>query len=138
MAWRFVGRLTIVVHGPQDPSDLEWRSMLRDEKERGEPEDGRTLIVSYGGGPNGQQRAVLGQQIGNKPKPACIMTASVVVRAITSALLFFNRNMKVVSLTESKQAYAFLGLSVKERNSADTVRRELERELGITAPRDES
>jgi hypothetical protein len=132
-----VGRLTIVVHGPHDPSDLEWRSMLRDETMRGEPDDGRTLVVSYGGGPSGQQRAALGQQLGNKPKPACIMTGSAVVRAIANALSFFNRTMKVVSLTDSKQAYAFLGLSVQERNMADTVRRELEHELGVTPPPEE-
>jgi hypothetical protein len=131
MAWRFEGRLTIVVHGPQNPSNLEWQSMLRDESARGNPADGRTLIVSYGGGPDGHQRELLGKQIGSKPGPTCIMTASALVRAITAALLFFNRTMKVVGIDDREGAYAFLTLTRPERETADRIRAELEAALGL-------
>ncbi|HET7538994.1 MAG TPA: hypothetical protein VFK05_03955 [Polyangiaceae bacterium] len=131
MAWRFEGRLTVVVHGPENPSNLEWQRMLTDETARGFPEDGRTLIVSHGGGPDGQQRELLGQQILRKPSPTCIMTKSALVRAITSALLFFNRNMKVVGLEERDLAYDFLGLSAQERDRVNELRKELEAELGL-------
>jgi hypothetical protein len=131
MAWRFEGRLTVVVHGVKNPSNLEWQSMLRDETLRGARERGVTLVVSYGGGPDGHQRELLGKQIGNKPAPTCIMTGSVLVRAITAALLFFNRTMKVVGLDESARAYDVLELSREERAAADRLRAELETELGI-------
>ncbi|HTQ04403.1 MAG TPA: hypothetical protein VMI54_11120 [Polyangiaceae bacterium] len=131
MAWRFEGRLTVVVHGPKNPSNLEWQSMLRDETQRGRQERGVTLVVSHGGGPDGRQRELLGQQIAGKPAPTCIMTASVLVRAITAALLFFNRTMKVVGLDETQRAYDFLDLSRDERTAADRVRAELEAELGL-------
>jgi|KBSSwiStaDraftv2_1062776.scaffolds.fasta_scaffold2257354_1 hypothetical protein len=131
MSWRFEGRLTIVVHGPKNPSNLEWQRLLTDEAVRGQPENGRTLIVSYGGGPDGHQREMLAQRIGSKPVPTGIMTKSALVRAITAALLFFNRSMKVFGLEERKSAYDFLGLSVPERETAERVRRELEAELGL-------
>lgn len=130
MAWRFQGRLAIVVHGPKNPSNLEWQNMLRDEVARGMIEDGRTLIVSYGGGPDGQQREQLGKQISRKPQPTAIMTKSAIVRAITSTLLFFNRSMKVFGLEERKAAYDFLGLPVPERELVEQLRAELEREIG--------
>ena len=132
MAWRFVGRLTLAVHVPENPSNLEWRTLLRDEAARAAPPvNGRTLIVSYGGGPDGPQRSLLGQQIKAKPQPTCIMTKSAVVRAITSALLFFNRNMKVVGLHDDDDAFAFLGLAPEERTTLQKARKELEEELGL-------
>lgn len=133
MAWRFEGRLTVVMHGPKNPSNLEWQSMLRDEAQRGPQERGVTLVVSYGGGPDGHQRELLGKMIAKKPAPTCIMTGSVLVRAITTALLFFNRTMKVVGLDEPARAYDFLDLSRDERAVADRLRAELEAELGISA-----
>jgi hypothetical protein len=134
MSWRFEGRLTVVVHGAENPSNLEWQRMLTDETSRGPTENGRTLIVSYGGGPDGRQRELLGRQIIRRPAPTCIMTKSALVRAITSALLFFNRNMKVVGLEEREAAYEFLSLSAQEREAADRVRKELEAELGLGTP----
>lgn len=135
MAWRFEGRLTVVVHGQKNPSNLEWQSMLRDETARGRSESGRTLIVSHGGGPDGRQRELLAQQMTTRPAPTCIMTSSPLVRAITAALLFFNRGMKVVGLDERERAYDFLTLSAPEREAADRLRREMEAEIGLTPPR---
>ncbi len=131
MAWRFEGRLAVVVHGPKNPSNLEWQSLLRDEAQRGRQERGVTLVVSHGGGPDGHQRELLGKQIANKAAPTCVMTRSVLVRAITAALLFFNRTMTVVGLDEAERAYDFLDLSRDERAAADRIRAELEAELGV-------
>jgi hypothetical protein len=131
MSWRFEGRLTVVVHGAESPSNLEWQRLLTDGAARGPLENGRTLIVSYGGGPDGHQRELLGQQMARKPAPICILTKSALVRAIASALLFFNRNMKVVGLEDSERAYEFLGLTAQERDTANRLRRELESELGL-------
>jgi len=131
MGWRLEGRLAVVVHGPKNPTNLEWQGLLRDEAARGPHGDWRTLIVSYGGGPDGPQRALLAQQIGSRPAPTCVMTASPLVRAITAALLFFNRTMKVVGIHDRDQAYDFLALHPEEREQADRLRAELELELGL-------
>lgn len=132
MAWRFDGHLMVVVHGPKNPSNLEWQRMLKDEVEHGRDEHKRTLIVSYGGGPDGEQRKVLARQMNNDSGPTCIMTRSALVKAIASALLYFNRRMKVVGLGDRQSAYDFLGLSSDERTTADRARAELEAQLGLS------
>jgi hypothetical protein len=131
MSWRFEGRLNIVVHGPENPSNLEWQGMLTDQTVRTQKKDACTLVVSYGGGPDGRQRERLATQMGEHPTPICVMTKSVIVRAIAAALVFFNRNLKVFGIDERKSAYDFLNLSGHERETADRVRRELETELGL-------
>ncbi|HKO51076.1 MAG TPA: hypothetical protein VJV79_25380 [Polyangiaceae bacterium] len=132
ISWRFEGRLMVVVQGAEDPSNLEWQRMLTDEAGRALPSQSRTLIVSYGGKPDGRQRELLGKQIARRPAPTCIMTKSALVRAIATALLFFNRNMKVFGLEERDRAYEFLGFSAQERDTANRLRKELEAELGLT------
>lgn len=131
MAWRVAGRLTVIVHGPTNPSNLEWQGLLTSGASRGLRGNGRTLVVSYGGGPDGHQRELLAEAMGRGPTPTCIMTKSALVRAIATALLYFNRTMKVVGLDDRKQAYEFLGLSSDEREAADRLRVELETELGL-------
>jgi hypothetical protein len=131
MAWRFDGRLMVIVHTTNNPSNLEWQRMLHAEQERGRSELNRTLVVSYGGGPDSEQRKLLSQQMAKKPVPICVMTANGIVKAIASALLFFNRQMKVVGMDERSAAFDFLALSASERDAADRLRIELERELGI-------
>lgn len=131
MAWRFEGRLTIIVHGPRNPSNLEWQSMLRDGIALDRIENGRTVVISYGGGPDGQQRELLTQHMAKRPAPTAILTKSALVRAITAALLFFNRSMKVFGLDEQDRAAEFLGLSPDERDLVGRTRRELETELGL-------
>src|SRR5689334_10889698 len=91
----------------------------------------RTLIVSYSGAPDGPQRELLTRQIDDKPDRTCVMTKSAIVRAVTSALLFFNPTMKVIDLHEKKQTYDFLDLSTVERETADRVCDELKTEIDI-------
>ena len=135
MAWRFDGRMSIVVHGASNPSNLEWQSMLRDQAVRGPKSNDCTLVVSYGGGPDGRQRELLSKQMGNHPAPISVMTKSVIVRAIAAALLFFNRNMKVFGLEERKSANHFVNLTGQEREAADRIVRELEAQLELAGLR---
>src|SRR5262245_14273391 len=93
MAWRVQGRLMVVVHGAQSPSTLEWEGVLRDDLLRvksGHKADRCTLVITYGGGPDGDQRKRLQEQMDHHFAPTCIMTKSVIVRGIVSALSFFN------------------------------------------------
>jgi hypothetical protein len=133
MTWHFEGRLFVVVHGPRDPSNLEWQRMLKEEVERGRGQPMCTLVVSYGGSPNGEQRKLLERQMDHNSGPTCVMTKSTIVKAIAAALLFFNRRLKVVGLDENAEAYSFLGLSAAERALADRVRRQCELELGLAS-----
>ncbi|MEY2937070.1 MAG: hypothetical protein RL033_7819 [Pseudomonadota bacterium] len=135
MAWRVQGRLMVVVHCAQSPSNLEWEGVLRDELQRvelGHKTDRCTLVVTYGGGPDGDQRKRLAEQMDHDFAPTCIMTKSTIVRGIVAALTFFNRRMKIVGLEDREAAFHHLGLSRAEREAAERMRSELEAELGLS------
>ena len=135
MAWRFEGRLLVVVHGAQSPTNLAWQRFLTEALERGSGAHARILVVSHGGGPDGDQRKQLARAIGATPAPTAVMTTSTLVRGITAAMTFFNRSMIAVGLDDSDAAYKHLGLNVEERIKAQQLREELEVELGISGPR---
>ena len=131
MAWRFSGRLAVVVHGAKSPTNLEWQRFLTEAVEAGSSSLWRVLVVSHGGGPDGDQRKKLVQAMRSSPAPTVVMTRSALLRGITNALAFFNRSMKAVDLDEGEQAYEYLGLSGAERETARKLQTELERDLGI-------
>jgi len=135
MAWRLENRLLVAVHGPKSPSNLEWQRFLTEAVERGQGAAMRILIVSHGGGPDGEQRKQLARAIGNSPAPTIVMTRSALIRGITSALTFFNRSMKAVDLDAHDEAFQHLELDAKERVRAYGLRTELEAELGIVTGR---
>jgi hypothetical protein len=124
----------VVVHGPQSPTPLEWEGVLRDDLLRvksGHKAERCTLVITYGGGPDGGQRKRLAEQMDHHFAPACIMSGSALVRGIVSALSFFNRRMKIVGLEDREAAFEHLGLTQAERLTADRLRSELEAELGL-------
>jgi hypothetical protein len=131
MAWRFAGRLIVAVHRKASPTNVEWQRFLNDSLQAGVNPQWRLLVVSYGGGPDGAQRQQLMQTMRNQVTPMAMMTGSVIVRAIMSALTFFNPTMTVVDLHKDEDAYEFLGLSSAERDTARKLRAELEAELEI-------
>jgi hypothetical protein len=135
MAWRIEGRLLVVVHGSTSPANLEWQRFLKEIVEGGSGGHFRVLIVSHGGGPDGSQREALMRAVGNAPAPTAIMTDSPLMRAITTALSFFNRKTKSLGLAGDDEACGFLGLSADERGRAQALRAELEVELGLRTAR---
>jgi hypothetical protein len=134
MAWRFDKRLLVVVHGPLSPTNLEWQRLLTEALERGNEAERRIMVVSYGGGPDVDQRKRLSSIIGSTPALTVIMTNSALGRGITTALTFFNRRMKAVDVNDFEKAFAHLELSTDERATAQRLRSELERELKLDAP----
>ena len=131
LVWRFDGRVVVAVHGFKSPTNLEWQRFLNEGVAHGMGPHLRILIVSHGGGPDGDQRKQLGQVIGPAPAPTVVMTSSALVRGITSAMTFFNPHMKAVNLYDTELAFKHLGLTPDERNKVHHVRRELSLELGL-------
>ena len=133
MGWRFDGRVLVVVHSSRNPTNVEWQSLIRDNIERAAGQPLRVLVVSHGGGPDVDQRKQLAVALRSIAAPTVVMTASAIVRGITTALGFFNRRMKSVNLDDLEGAFQFLELTADERQVAIRIRRELEHELGIRA-----
>jgi hypothetical protein len=133
MAWRFLGRVCLVVHGPKGPADLEWRTFVRTVTEHQAKFQGRVMVVSHGGGPDGHQRKLLTDAVAHAPAPTVIMTSSSLMQAIAKALRFFNAKLRAVGLDENEHAFEFLGLTAAERIAAQAARSEIEVELGLRA-----
>jgi hypothetical protein len=131
LAWRFDGRLLVAMHGFKGPTNLEWQGLLNAGAQHGMGSHLRIVIISHGGGPDGDQRRQLAQVIGPAPAPTAVMTRSALVRGITTAMTFFNRHMIAVDLSDSDSAYRHLDLSADERVKVQQIRRELALELGL-------
>lgn len=133
MAWRFEGRLAVAVHTKASPSNGEWQRFLNEAVRAGVDGRFRLFVVSYGGGPDGEQRRAL-SAVAEKTStpPMAMLTDSKLVRALMFAISFINRSTKVVGLNDGDEAFTFLGLNAAERETAGRLRRELEAELGLT------
>jgi hypothetical protein len=131
MAWRFEGRLAIAVHGFKSPSIAEWKRFLDAGAAHGLGSHLRILIVSHGGGPDAEQRKLLGEAIGSTPAPTIVLTSNALIVAISQAVTLFNPHLKVMRLTDGEAAYRKLGLTDDERTWMQKTRRELAIELGL-------
>lgn len=131
MAWRYEGRLAVVMHGFKSPTDMEWQRFLNEGVEHGTGPHLRILVISHGGGPDGEQRKQLGRVISGTSAPTVVMSGSALVRGITSALTFFNRHIKALDMSDDESAYRHLGLTAEERARVQQIRRELAVELGL-------
>ena len=132
LVWRVEGRLFVAVHTAQDPSRIEWSDYVRTAVELSVGEDPRVYVVSYGGGPDGAQRAELTTALAGRPSPTVLLTASRLVRASIAVFNWFNPKMNAVGLGEHDLACKALGLSPEESERVAAIRRELEDELGIS------
>lgn len=132
IAWKFHGRVSVTVHGPLNPTNLEWQQFLRDAVRSGTGTHWRNLVVSYGGRPDGEQRKQLGEMLRGRGAPTAILTASPVVRAAVSAISFFNRSLKAFAFNDLDGAAAYLELTADEREKARELRHELVEQLGLS------
>ena len=133
MGWRFEGRLAVAVHTKASPSNGEWQRFLNEAVRAGVDGRFRLFVVSYGGGPDGEQRRALSGVVEkSSAPPMAMLTDSKLVRALMFAFSFINRSTKVLGLNDGDAAFDFLGLDARERETARRLRRELEAELGLT------
>lgn len=130
LAFRTIERGTaVVVVGPDTPTDAEWGLLvvaMRRERHQ------RTLVVSAGGGPSAAQRKAILDASGGKGLPAAIITDSVMVRGIATAISWFVREVRAFPPSDLQGALDFLGITT----DAKTVQRvidELKLELGSAA-----
>jgi hypothetical protein len=133
VAWKFEGRLSVMVHGPVNPTNLEWQRFLRDAVDGRTGTHWRNLVVSYGGRPDGEQRKQLAEMLKGRAAPTAIMTGNAVVRAAVVAISFFNRKMKAFALDDFDGACSYLELTPDERRRARAFLAELTQALGLSA-----
>jgi hypothetical protein len=98
----------------------------------------RVVVFSYGGAPDGGQRLQLTSMVegGNYRVPLALLTDARLVRAIVGTLRWFNPAIRAFALSETRNAYDFLGLTQDERERVTAIRAELDRELDGSNPLD--
>jgi hypothetical protein len=129
MSWRTEGRVNVVVHGTRSPTNLEWQRYVIDAVESTLPGDGRVVVLSRGGGPDGYQRQALIKALDGRPKPLAMLTDSVIARTAIGAMRLFNPTMKAFTTSDLEGASNFLRLTAAERERVAQLLIELENEL---------
>jgi hypothetical protein len=132
MVWHVEGRLCVVVHDVNEPTDNEWHHYLESMRTTPRVKELCVLIRSMGGGPTGVQRQRLQQRVGKYPPPVAILAApTTAMRGIGTALRWFNGHVGVFEPTQLEAACDHLGLSKFERAAAAMCLARLERELSF-------
>ncbi|HEY5960709.1 MAG TPA: hypothetical protein VIV60_29345, partial [Polyangiaceae bacterium] len=130
LVWRFDGRLAVAVHGTSDPNNLEWKEYLRDTVAQPAPSMLRVLVVSFGGGPTGNQRKELTETLRHSV-PTAFLSNRLLARALVNTLSWFNPKLRAFELQQDLAAFDFLELTEPERRIARRLRKELEMQLNV-------
>jgi len=130
LVWKFEGRLAVAVHGASDPSNLEWAGYLRDTLAQPDISRMRVLVVSHGGGPNGQQRKSLMDGL-LRPAPTAYLSNKWVARSLINTMSWFNPQLRAFGLGEDSAAFQFLQLTENEQRIARKFRAALEAQVQI-------
>lgn len=132
MVWKFDGRLAVNVHGPSDPSNLEWSMYLRETLAQTNVSLLRVVIVSHGGRPSGSQRKELTEVL-PRPAPTAFLSNSLLSRSLINTMSWFNPQLHAFPLNEDAAAFRFLQLTAAEARIVQRIRAMLEAELKIGA-----
>jgi hypothetical protein len=129
-------RVAIAVHDAVPPTDEEWDRWMRYYDGRTE---GRALVESYeGAGPNAKQRKVLAERTQGIDLRAAILTDSLVVRGIVTAIAWLGIPQRAFPPGHFQQAGEFLGLTHDELARAIEEINRLRIELHRTGNGDQS
>jgi len=135
MVWAARGRVSIVVHGSESPTDEEWDRYLIDMKTFPRIRELRVLVYSFGAGPTTFQRQKLHRQgAGHAPPIAILASRATQMRAVGTALTWFNGNVALFEPSRMSEASAHLGLTDPESpevvNALRTLKARFEMQTG--------
>jgi hypothetical protein len=114
MRWGVIHGILVVVHGEEQPRDAEWEAYMKGFDRRGAIRGG--LAVTDGPGPNGRQREL----VARLPRqflemPFAVITTSLVVRGIVTALGWGGTNILAFSPGRADSAFAYLKVAPAHR-----------------------
>lgn len=128
-------RVGVAVHDNVPPTDEEWARWIALSRDSGLME-GRALIESeHGAGPNAKQRKQMAEAILGRDIRASILTESLVVRGIVTAIAWLGIPQRAFPLGHYDEALNFLELNDTERERAlaelSRLRTELQRSQAL-------
>lgn len=113
MVQGFVGDLMIMVHTARPPSASEWADYISAVASH-DPTKMRTLCFTDGGAPNSPQRKEVTATLGGHASRGAIVSASMMVRGVVTALAWFNPLIRAFSPNEIEGAVQYLGVPAEE------------------------
>jgi hypothetical protein len=137
MGIRVIDRLVLVVYGIAGPTDADWIEYLG-VVERSGLDRTAHLIVTDGGGPTAAQRRLLYGLLAGRTRPVAVVSGSLQVRAIVTAMSWFNRSIRAFPVPGLADAIAYLEIPASRvdliRREVSVLRRQLSAAPGETVP----
>jgi hypothetical protein len=129
MTFAAEGESMIVLHTATPPSDDEWAawiSALRKLPRRRL----KLLIFTDGGAPNTLQRGTFLDHLADAQPPIAFVSNVPAVRGVVTALSWFNRNVKLFSPAQLREAFAHLNLTEEQGRALFSTAQRATAELG--------
>lgn len=102
----------VLVHGLEPPDDAAWDAYV---ESLATTDKRRVLVVSDGPGPNAAQRQRMVERLGDHETPTAVVSGSLTVRGIVTALSWFGANIRGFSSSELDGALDYLQVPESER-----------------------
>jgi hypothetical protein len=109
MMWEQQGNVFMMLHRAEDPNEDEWRDFMETFKKL-EFDKVRQLVFTDGGGPNAKQRQMINDVLAGRTTLIAVVSPSTKVRAICTALSWFNKKMAAFAPEETPLALRHIGV----------------------------
>jgi hypothetical protein len=127
---RQFGSLFLVHHSAEPPTNEEWNGlMVLTEQAMRAHGSLKVLVLTDGGHPSAAQRAALIKAYGTGTIHTAILTPSMVVRTVTTALQWWNPEIVAFSPDDLPKAIEFLRLEPGMRGTIERAFGEMRREV---------
>lgn len=123
IAYKVIDRLFLVAYGTEDPTDGEWFGYIEEIKRHGVDRT-MQLVCTEGGGPNATQRRYLEEALAGRTVPVAVLSSSVSVRGMVSAMSWVNREIRAFPPAGLLDALAYLEIPASR---ADLIEREIQK-----------
>lgn len=112
------GRTAILLVGSRTPDDQEWDEVCTIMRKNVHD---RALVVTDGGGPSARQRQLLIDAAAGRKVPTSVMTDSVVVRGITTAMSWFVPEVRAFPPSQLQAALDYLRITTPVADVARVI-----------------
>lgn len=102
--------IVFVVQNDKNPSEDEWDAYVANVTAHLDTPNGAGLAFTDGGAPNSKQRDLMRETLGVRSPRSAVISDSVLVRGVVTALSWFNPNTIAFSPQRARDAFVFAGL----------------------------
>lgn len=115
IAWTFVDGISLLVHADVPMSDEDWKHHVADCVARLSSLRG-AIIMTERQGPNARQRELVAGEPGFHTRPVAVVTPSMMVRGIVTALRWFGSEMRAFNPEDLDRALVYVDVPAASRD----------------------